>query len=331
MARMTITQLAERLGTEADAYEYLEELRWPNGEPKCPHCGCVGADYIAPSNGVSRKTRTGAQSQRRVWRCHGCRKQFSVLTGTPLHGTKVSVRMWVFVIFEMCSSKNGVSAREIERKYGLCPRTAWFMLHRVREMMKGEPLHADRMEGVVVVDETYIGGDPKRMNFKTRARHEAKHGPIMGGLGTHKIPVVTMIEKHSGEARSRVMPTVTIENLSQHFKEHVDAHRSLLWTDSLPAYIVPGQSFVRHESVNHHKKQYRTKTGATTNLAEGFFSQLKRSLEGTHHHVSPEHLHRYLAEYDYRYTLRKVDDTTRMAMLVGSTPLRRVTYSQVVA
>ena len=166
------------------------------------------------------------------------------------------------------------------------------------------------------------------MNFKSCARREAKHGKIQGGLGTHKVPVVTMIEKHSGEARSRVMPTVTIDTLSQHFKEQVETLRSLLWTDSLPAYIVSGQSFVLHESVNYHKKQYRAKTGATTNLAEGFFSQLKRSLGGTHHHVSPEHLHRYLTEYDYRYTHRKVDDTTRMAALVGSTPLRRLTYSQ---
>jgi transposase-like protein len=328
---MTIMALADRLQTEADAYEYLEELRWPKGDPKCPHCAHVGATFVVPSNGVSRKTRTGTLSQRRVWRCEECRRQFSVLTGTPLHGTKISVRIWCFLIFEICSSKNGVAAREIERKYGLCPRSAWFAMHRIREMMKGDPLAVDRMEGVIVVDETYIGADPTRMNFKGRARHEAKHGKIQGGLGTHKIPVVTMIEKHSGEARSQVMLTVTSANLAQMFKEHVETNQSLLWTDSLPAYMAPAQKFVLHETVNHHAKQYRTKTGATTNYVEGFFSQLKRSLDGTHHHISTDHLGRYLAEFDYRWTHRQISDTDRMAQLVEATPLRRLTYSQVVA
>ncbi len=119
----------------------------------------MGASFIEPTNGVSRKTRTGAATQRRVWRCFSCRKQFSVLTGTVFHGTRLSLRTWVLVIFEMCASKNGVSAREIERKYGVCPRTAWFMLHRICEAMAGDPLVAV-MSGVIVADETWSSGDP---------------------------------------------------------------------------------------------------------------------------------------------------------------------------
>ena len=118
-------------------------LRWGEELERqtCPKCDCDGPHYyIRPANGTSRSTRTGAASQRRVWKCAACRKQFSVLTGTIFHGTKISVRTWVFVIFEMCSSKNGVSAREIERKYDLTAKTAWFMLHRIREAMKREPL-----------------------------------------------------------------------------------------------------------------------------------------------------------------------------------------------
>src|SRR5437016_2849213 len=114
---MTITGLAERVQTEADAYRYLEELRWPNS-PICPHCGSGEATFLNPENGLSRKTSGGgAMSQRRVWQCCSCRRQFSVLTGTILHGTKIAVRKWVFVMFEMCCSKNGVAAREIQRKY----------------------------------------------------------------------------------------------------------------------------------------------------------------------------------------------------------------------
>lgn len=159
MDQMSIPALADRIRTEGDAYKFLEELRW-DGEPVCPHCGCVGRAYfLNPANGSSRKTRTGSVSERRVWKCADCRKQFSVLTGTIFHGSKISVRKWVFVIFEMCSSKNGVSAREIERKYDLTPKSAWFMLHRIREAMKRDPI-AGLLSGRIVADETWIGGKP---------------------------------------------------------------------------------------------------------------------------------------------------------------------------
>lgn len=166
---MTILNIADRLRTEADAYLYMEELRWGCGEPECPHCGNLGARFIQPSNGTSRKTRTGNMSERRVWRCLACRKQFSVLTGTVFHGTRAPLRLWVLVIFEMCATKNGVSAREIERKYGVCPRTAWFMLHRIREAMKNDSL-VTMMRGTVVADESYVGG--KESNRHARDRWE---------------------------------------------------------------------------------------------------------------------------------------------------------------
>jgi transposase-like protein len=156
---MSIPKLAASIATEADAYLKLEELRW-NGHPVCPHCGVVDdAWYIRPLNGASRKTRTGTMSQRRVWKCGACRKQFSVLTGTIFQGSKIPVRTWLLVVFEMCASKNGVSAREIERKYEMTPKTAWFMLHRIREAMRREPL-AGMLRGTVMSDETWVGGTP---------------------------------------------------------------------------------------------------------------------------------------------------------------------------
>src|SRR5579862_875541 len=133
MSKLSFLKLADQLRSEADAYRYLEGLRWGD-RPVCPHCGSVRKPYfLNPENGESRKTRTGAASQRRVWKCADCRKQFSVLTGTIFHGTKIPVRIWVLVIFEMAASKNGISAREIERKHDLTPKTAWFMCHRIRE------------------------------------------------------------------------------------------------------------------------------------------------------------------------------------------------------
>jgi transposase-like protein len=318
---MTVLQIADRLRTEADAYRFLEEFRWPDGEPTCPHCGTKGADYIRPRNGVSRKTSGGiGTSHRRVWRCHDCRRQFSVLTSTVMHGTKASVRMWVLVIFEMCLSKNGVSAFEISRKYGVCQRTAWFMCHRIRAAM--DDTSESLLHGVVMADETYFGG--REENRHARDRHGDR------GIGG-KTPVFTLIEKHTGEARSRVVPRVNGTTLYQAIKEGADPHGSLLWTDSHLAYGRVGRRFVAHETVNHSEDEYVSPTGATTNPVEGFFSQLKRSIDGTHHHVSTEHLDRYLAEFDFRFSTRKLSDTARMSRLMGQAGGKRLTYKLVTA
>src|ERR1700683_3862896 len=125
---LSFTEMAAQIPTEASAYEYLEGLRWSNGVPVCPHCANKGANFIKPrSGGSTRTTRTGTQSARRLWQCKACRKQFSAMTGTIFHGSKVPLRTWLFVLFEMCANKNGFAAREIERKYGVAPKTAWFM------------------------------------------------------------------------------------------------------------------------------------------------------------------------------------------------------------
>jgi transposase-like protein len=310
----SVLALADRLGCEADAYKFLEELRWENGTV-CPHCGSISEHYfLNPANGTSRKTRTGSASQRRVWKCRDCRKQFSVLTGTIFHGTKISLRTWVLVIFEMCASKNGVAAREIERKYNLTAKTAWFMLHRIREAMKREPL-AGLLAGTIVADETWVGGSPKN-----------RHRSTVGTKGkTDKTPVFSLIHKESGEVRSKVVPNVTGTVLPEALREAVDIAASTLHTDSAHAYVLVGREFASHGSVNHTEGEY-VRDGISTNAAEGYFSQLKRSLDGTQHHVSVEHLPRYLAEHDFRYSTRAMQDSQRMRGLVENTGGRRLTY-----
>jgi transposase-like protein len=134
MNRTTLASLSIEITSEADAYAYLENMRWGD-TPRCAHCQGTNVFFIESNNGVSRRTAAGTLSERRVWKCRPCKKQFSVLTGTIMHATKISVRIWVMVIFEMCSAKNGLSAREVERKYGVCPRSAWHMLHRIRKAM----------------------------------------------------------------------------------------------------------------------------------------------------------------------------------------------------
>jgi transposase-like protein len=272
-------------------------------------------------------------SQRRVWRCVGCAKQFSVLTDTPFHGTKITIRKWVFVIFEMCASKNGVSAREVERKYGLCPRTAWFMMHRIREAMKADNLVS--LAGTVVADETFIGGDPQRMNSATRRRSEGQPERITPGsrpnAHTAKTPVLSLVNTTTGEVRSRVVPDVTGHTLRKAIAEQVDMSRSHLRTDEGSWYRQLGTEFLSHKTVNHSAGQYvryEDREVVTSNAAENFFSQLKRSLDGTHHHVSRVHLSRYLAEFDYRFSTRKVSDTARMAHLLSQVGGRRLTYQR---
>lgn len=324
MERFSVIALAERVQTEADAYLFLEQLRW-NGEPQCPHCGATERiAFLNPENGVSRKTRTGSASQRRVWFCGTCRKQFSVLTNTVMHGTKISVRKWLFVIFEMCASKNGVSAREVERKYDLTPKTAWFMLHRIREAMKVGPL-ADMFRGTVVADETFIGGRPKNKHQQGKPTGGYSNRKRGGGTA-HLTPVLSLVNRETGEVRSVVVRDVTGSTLRKHIAEQVDMAGSTLHTDAGLQYRQLGHEFIEHEWVDHGSNEY-VRGEITTNHAEGYFSQLKRSIDGTHHRVSTEHLPRYLAEFDFRYSTRALNDTARMRKLLGQVAGRRLTYS----
>jgi transposase-like protein len=316
--RVTIASLSQKITTEAEAYAYFERLRW-HGTPVCAHCESTNVYFISPSNGVSRATRTGALSQRRVWRCRDCKKQFSVITNTVMHGTKIPVRVWLLVIFELCSSKNGVAAREVERKYGITARSAWFMLHRIREAMAHD--NAMLFTGDVVADEVYIGGDP--------AFRHSREG-VRRGAGTDKTPVVTVIDADTGEARSTVVDWVDSASLGDVIRENVDLATSTLHTDSHKGYIPVGRTMAGHYAVDHHAGIYATDKTNGTNLCENYFAQLKRGLKGTHIHVNPKHLHRYLGEFDYRFSTCDMSDTERMADL-ATRVAGRLTYSLVTA
>jgi transposase-like protein len=313
-----LLELADRLRTEADAYEYLEELRWA-GSPYCPHCGSVRKHYfLKPANGSSRKTTRGKDSERRVWKCADCRKQFTVLNGTIFHGSKIPVRKWLLVIFDMASAKNGMSAREIERKYGLASKSAWFIAHRIREAMKREPI-AGLLSGRVVADETWYGGKPSnRKGHDSRGSRKGQHD---------RTPIMALVSRETGEVRSQVIPDVKGSTLRAVLRKHTDPASTHLHTDQLPSYRALGREFASHSTVDHEGHEY-VRDGATTNHAEGYFAQLKRSLDGTHHHVSREHLDRYLAEFDFRYTTCKQTDTERMNRIISRTTGRRLMYSE---
>lgn len=325
----SVIALADKVQTEADAYRFIEELRWGD-TPVCPHCGGTERiSFLNPNNGVNRKTRTGNASERRVWHCGPCRKQFSVITGTVMHGTKISVRKWLFVIYEMVANKNGIAAREIERKYDLTPKSAWFMTQRVREAMKRDPF-AGALRGTIVADETFIGGKVKNHHRQGRDPRGIGGAGSKSGAQYDKTAVLSLISEATGEVRSTVVPNVTGATLRKAIAEQVDVSQSILHTDAAMAYRELGKEFIDHQWVDHSEDEYvRNEPDGTfigTNPAEGYFSQLKRSIDGTHHHVSVEHLPRYLAEFDFRYSTRKLSDDARTRRLFGQVGGRRLTY-----
>ena len=317
---LTIMDLARRCGNEVDAWLLLEELRWGKGAVNvaCAHCGCTDVHFIKPSNGATRRTASESQSARRVWKCHkrggGCGRQFTATVGTVMHRTKMPIATWLFVMFEMVASKNGVAAREIQRKYKVSHKAAWHMLMRIREAMSNDGLAAP-MTGRVAVDETFVGGKAKSMNKKRKKAFREEFPNSLGGTNG-KTPVVTMINRDTGEVRSRVVNDVTGATLRKHLDNNVIKSETDLETDQYKGYKQVGQEMRSHKTVDHSKNIYGMR-GVSTNVVESYFSQLKRSIDGTHHHCSSVHLQRYVGEFDYRYTTRKLNDSQRLQHLLG--------------
>ena len=306
--KITLDYIARNFSDENEAYLFLEKMRWPNG-PICPHCRGTKAYFLQPRT-PDRYTRTGHATQRRVYKCAGCRKQFSVLIGTIFEGTKIPLYKWLMAIHLMCSNQNGVAAYELHRTLEITNKSAWFMCHRIRKAMEQEPVAGALMTGTIEADETYIGGKPRQrgLTLKQAARHRIDN----------KTPVVSLVQR-GGNVRSRVMHRVTSENIGKLLRENV-ARLSTLMTDSSRLYTEVGRTFKRHEVVEY------VRGDAYTNTVEGYFSQLKRSIDGTHHHVSEQHLDRYLGEFDFRYNTRKMEDGERTMLALRKTEGKRLYY-----
>lgn len=268
------------------ARQYLESLLWPDG-PVCPHCGSVKAYKLTPKATSKKSCRLG------LYKCADCREQFTVTVGSIMEDSKIPLNKWLLAIHLLCASKKGMSAHQLHRMLGVTYKTAWFMAHRIRYAMS-QPPYKEKMKGVVEADETYIGG-----------RQRGYYGRE---INKKKRPVFAIV-KRGGEVRSFHMEKVNAENLGAVIKANVDrcAH---LCTDEFAAYDSVGQIFAVHGRVNHSKKEY-ARGYIHTNTIEGFFGLLKRGLTGTYHQVGQQHLHRYLAEFDFRYNNRKIADAER--------------------
>lgn len=291
-ADLTLMEVMRRFSTEEAARIYMEALRWPKG-PVCPHCGNTERiSRIAPN--PDAKVRPG------LCRCGKCLQQFTVTVGTVLEDSHIPINKWMVVFYMMCASKTQISALQIQRHLEIGSyRTAWFMCHRVRYALQDVLTPKHKLNGTVEADETYIGG---------KARGKGR------GYVGNKTPVVALVERN-GRIRSQVVPKVTGEELDRMLNAYV-SKRAVLNTDESPVYTESGKRFAAHDTVNHSIEEYSRqdrKTGrhVTTNTAEGYFGNTKRSLDGTHHHVSAQHLPLYLAELDYKYNTRKTTDGER--------------------
>lgn len=294
------------------AREHLEAIRWPDG-PICPHCGVV--DSATELKGKAH--RPG------LYKCRECRRQFSVTVGTVFEQSKIPLNKWVLAAQLMASSKKGYSAHQLHRTIGVTYKTAWFMLHRLREAMK--PTFDEKFGqggATVEVDETYIG-----TNKEAKAAQQKTLGRKAKGGWGHKNAVVTLVER-GGKARSFHISGKMFDGVEKALQDNVSLDARLM-TDEASMYRVIGQKFAYHGTVNHGAKEY-VRGVDYTNTVENFFSVFKRGMRGIYQHCSSDHLQRYLTEFDFRYNHRSangIEDAERAEILLSGIAGRRLTYN----
>ena len=298
---------------ETKARAWLEAHLWPQG-PVCPHCGVINEATLI--EGEKHAHRDG------LYMCNACRKQFTVTVGTVFERSHVPLNKWLMATFLLCASKKGMSAHQMHRMLGVTYKTAWFMCHRIREAMREGHFGPIGGNGKTVeADETFVGGREKNKHaWKRKADN-------IGGMG--KDPVFALVER-GGKVRSTHVANVTAKTLRPILAQQLaeSGKTTKVMTDGEGQYRILADMFASHEAVNHGAGEY-VRGEAHTNTVEGYFSILKRGITGTYHHVSPEHLKRYLAEFDFRYNERAALDVTdkqRAAKALKGIVGKRLTY-----
>ncbi|MPY75999.1 MAG: IS1595 family transposase [Alphaproteobacteria bacterium] len=284
---------------ETKARKWLEARIWANGR-MCPHCGVV--DDSTELKGKAH--RPG------VYQCNACRKQFTVTVGTLFERSKIPLDKWLMATYLLCASKKGMSTRQFSRMLNVSVKSTWFMMHRIREAMRdGDLAPFGQGGGMVEVDETFIG---------RKKGKEVRHGY------EHKMKVLSLVDRETGKARSIVVNDLKTKTVAPIVRANI-AREAKLMTDEARHYVKVGREYADHQVVRHNIGEYG-RGEAHTNTIEGFFSIFKRGMKGVYQHCGEKHLHRYLAEFDFRYTERKISDFERASLALMGIQGRRLTY-----
>jgi transposase-like protein len=294
---------------EAKAFEHLENIIWGD-EVSCPHCG-----------GMERITKVKANVEKRIrlglWRCGDCKKQFTVKVGTVFEHARIPLHKMLQAVYLMTSSKKGISSHQLHRILEITYKSAWFLAHRIREAMRSGDLRPfGGNGGVVEADETFIGREPGAT-------------PGRGGY-YHKMKVIALIDRDTGRSRAMVIDRVDTNTIKPILLGNI-AREARLMSDEAPHYKRLGGMFSARANVNHKLGEYVNLQDRTihTNTIEGYFSIFKRGMKGTYQHCGKKHLHRYLAEFDFRYSNRQAlgfNDADRSVEAMKGIVGKRLTY-----
>ncbi|MXZ54654.1 MAG: IS1595 family transposase [Gammaproteobacteria bacterium] len=300
---ITLIEAVQKFGDEATAEAWFVERRWPNGI-RCPKCD---SDAISHRKG---------RRQTPQYHCNGCQANFTVKTDTIMHNSKLPLSKWALAFYLYSTNLKGVSSMKLHRDLGITQKSAWHLVHRIREVWNDETA---KMAGPVEVDETYMGG-------KERNKHVSQKLKV-GGSVAGKTAVVGLVDRTEHKAHAQVVTRTNSETLQGFIHDHVHPEADV-YTDEAKAYR--SLSGFWHACVNHGEGQY-VDGMAHTNGIESFWSMLKRSYVGTYHKMSPKHLNKYLAEFSGRYNIRRQDTQDQLAEAVAHMVGRRLSYRELIA
>jgi transposase-like protein len=303
---VTIEEIPLGCSNELAAVELLEALRW-EGHPVCVHCGSASVYKMTDA-------ATGERNKRYLWRCHDCKKQYTVRIGTIYEESRIELRHWCYAFWRASTSKRGVAALEIMRHCQISYKSALFLMNRIRFAMALDQPTAPKLTGTIECDETRIGRKPR--------------------FGAHYIPgppkkksIVFAAVQRDGEIRRRVIPDVCARTLKAAIREVVGP-RARIFTDDFPSYDGIGNQFSGgHQSVNHSKREY-ARGPVNTNTDESSFALIKRGIHGIYHNVSKEYLHRYLWQFDFMWNGRKLNDGERTVLAIKLAEGKRLMYKE---
>ena len=303
-AGLSLIELQDRFPDEEAAHRWFAETRWPNGR-HCPRCG---------------STRTTDKGGVLKYWCPDCRRRFSVRTGTVMEASRLPLRKWLIAIYLHVTSLKGVSSMKLHRDLNITQRSAWYLLHRIREAWKWEVSPETKFRGPVEVDETFFGQSRKTMHASKRKLLKGKD-PLAG-----KTVVVGVLDRLTRQVRAEVVSEADADTLQAFVSRHV-VWGSTVYTDAAHAYRnIP----YRHESVTHSAGEY-VRGEASTNSIESFWATIKRAKKGVYHKMSPKHLQRYVNEFVGRHNVRDEDTADQMAHIVAGLVGKRLMHRELIS